>query len=236
MTGGEGGRSSASNGVVGARGLRPRGRPIEEEVPTVVHGRRCAGRRAAGARLVGVCAARSRDGDRVTLVMGWISIARRSRRSGSTRSRVRSPARGSRRRTGRRSARSWRRSPAGSGGRVGGDDRLAVRGRGARAGRCRGASGRAGRGERAEGQEEAREDRLGRRPASARAVADRTAARSRGSRPRTSSICGPGCARGICSPISAPSGSSGCTPCSTTTVSASSATCSRASGASGSPG
>jgi hypothetical protein len=47
--GGEDGRSSASNGVVGARGLRPRGRPFEEEVPTVVHGMRWAARRTAGA-------------------------------------------------------------------------------------------------------------------------------------------------------------------------------------------
>ena len=50
--GGEGGRSSASNGVVGARGLRPRGRPIEEEVPTVVHGMRWAALRAAGGGVV----------------------------------------------------------------------------------------------------------------------------------------------------------------------------------------
>ena len=38
---GEGGRSSASNGLLGARGLRPRGRPFEEEGPTVSNGRRC---------------------------------------------------------------------------------------------------------------------------------------------------------------------------------------------------
>ena len=40
----EGGRSSASNGIgQGARGLRPRGRPFEEEVPTVPNGTRCVG-------------------------------------------------------------------------------------------------------------------------------------------------------------------------------------------------
>ncbi len=36
----------------GTRGLRPRGRPIESEVPTVVHGKRCAARRAADVRLL----------------------------------------------------------------------------------------------------------------------------------------------------------------------------------------
>ena len=64
----------------------------------------------------------------------------------------------------------------GSGGGAGGDDGLAVRGRGARAGRRGGALGRAGRGGGVEGQEEARQDRLGRCPASAGAVVDRPAA------------------------------------------------------------
>ena len=44
----EGGRSSESNGVVGARGLRPRGWPIEQEVPTVNDGMSPVARNAAG--------------------------------------------------------------------------------------------------------------------------------------------------------------------------------------------
>jgi hypothetical protein len=47
---GEGGRSSASNGIgQGARGLQPRGRPSEQEVPTVTHGMRWVGLDAAHA-------------------------------------------------------------------------------------------------------------------------------------------------------------------------------------------
>jgi hypothetical protein len=43
VTGREGGRSSASNGIEGARGCTHAAGHCEEEVPTVVHGMRSAG-------------------------------------------------------------------------------------------------------------------------------------------------------------------------------------------------
>ena len=64
-----------------------------------------------------------------------------------------------------------------AGGRVGGDDRLAVRGRGAATDRSGRASGRAGGHGRVERQQEARQERPSGRQASARAVDGRPAAR-----------------------------------------------------------
>ena len=64
-----------------------------------------------------------------------------------------------------------------AGGRVGGDDGLAVRGRGAAEDRSGCASGRAGGHGGVERQQEARQERPGRRPTSARAVDGRSAAR-----------------------------------------------------------
>ena len=50
-SGGEGGRPSASNGIGRRAWLQPRGRPIEQEVPTVVHGMRCPARLVAARRV-----------------------------------------------------------------------------------------------------------------------------------------------------------------------------------------
>ena len=103
-------------------------------------------------------------------------------------------------------------------GRVGGDDGLAVRGRGAAARSAPGASGRAGGDRRAAREQEAREERSRGRPASARAVDGRAAAgvvdpaRS----PARSARAGP--AAPHAGPISAASGSSGSRRCSTTTA------------------
>ena len=107
----------------------------------------------------------------------------------------------------------------GAGGRAGGDDRLAVRGRGAASGsvrRCIWPSRR--RPAALRGQEEAREDRPGRRAASARAADDRAAAGvvdPAGAHPRSRA---PGCGCGTRSRSSAASGSSGSRRCSITTA------------------
>ena len=77
----------------------------------------------------------------------------------------------------------------------------------------------------AEGQEEAREDRLGRRPASARAVADRPAAGVVDRAAHISRPPRPGPDAAIRSRTSGRSGSSGSTRCSITTASRSAATC-----------
>jgi len=84
-----------------------------------------------------------------------------------------------------------------AGGCAGGDDRLAVRGRGAAADRSRGASRRAGGHGRVEGQQEACQERPRRRPASARAadrrqgarVVDRARAHSRSARAGATAPC-----------------------------------------------
>ena len=104
-----------------------------------------------------------------------------------------------------------------AGGCVGGDDGLAVRGRGAGAGGRRGVLGGAGGHARAARPEASREDRPGGRAASARAAGS-DGCPSRGSRPGTSSISAPGSAAGTRSRISGPSGSSRSSWCSTTTA------------------
>ena len=124
----------------------------------------------------------------------------------------------------------------GARGRAGGDDGLAVRGRGAAGGRRAGASGRAGGDQRAARQQEAAEERPGGRQASAGAVDDRAAAgvldRARSHR----SISAPrsGCVTRWS--MSAASGSSGSARCSTTTGSRTAATwtCSQRPGVTGS--
>jgi hypothetical protein len=47
----EGGRPSASNGVTRRAWLHPRGRPFDQEVPTVVDGMRCPARLAVDGRV-----------------------------------------------------------------------------------------------------------------------------------------------------------------------------------------
>ena len=107
--------------------------------------------------------------------------------------------------------------PATRGG-VGGDDGLAVRGRGVARDRCPGASGRAGGDQRAARQQEARQDRPRGRAALARAVDDRAAA---GVVDPAGAPLGSARACAVCvthSAIGVASGSSGSRRCSITTA------------------
>ena len=107
----------------------------------------------------------------------------------------------------------------GARGRAGSDDGVAVRRRRAPGGRGAGASRRAGGDGGAARDQEARQERSRRRAAPARVADGRPACRSRGSRPRTCSICAPECGCGTRSSMRAASGSSGCRRCSITTAS-----------------